>query len=208
MNAGATFERVYRALKAELGSGRFRPGEGLEPAALSHELNSSITPVRDALHRLVGERLVEAPRGDGFRTPLLTEVGLRHLYVWSQWLLVGATGASSLGSAPLPALGGDGTPHKVVADTEALFETILRGSGNPEQVDAGIRLGERIRPVRHVEARLLDSVPEELAGIAAALDGPQAQLRRSLTAYHRRRIRTAAEIVASLQDRGDDRQDA
>ena len=69
MSPGPTFERVYHALKEQLGSARFAAGEHLEPATLSHELNASITPVRDALHRLVGEGLVEAPRGDGFRVP-------------------------------------------------------------------------------------------------------------------------------------------
>ena len=87
MSPGATFERVYRTLKDQLGSGRFAAGEHLEPAALSQDLHASITPVRDALHRLVGEALVEAPRGDGFRMPLITEAGLRHLYRWNAALL-------------------------------------------------------------------------------------------------------------------------
>lgn len=56
-----TFGRVYAAIKQQLLEGAFRPGERIEPAILSDELGASVTPVRDALHRLAGERLVEAP---------------------------------------------------------------------------------------------------------------------------------------------------
>src|SRR5689334_1321709 len=87
MNAGVTFERVYFALKDLLGSARFAAGHHLEPAVLSQDLNVSITPVRDALHRLAGEGLVDTSRGEGFRTPAVTEVGLRHLYRWNAALL-------------------------------------------------------------------------------------------------------------------------
>src|ERR1700746_388476 len=88
MISPGTFERVYAAIKARLRSGVYRPGERLEPAALADELNASVTPIRDALHRLTGERLVEAPRHEGFRVPMLTETTLRHLYAWHQDLLL------------------------------------------------------------------------------------------------------------------------
>ena len=88
MTAPGTFDRVYAALKQRLRSGDYRPGDRLEPAALSEELNASVTPIRDALHRLTGERLVEAPRHEGFRVPMLTETMLRHLYAWHQDLLL------------------------------------------------------------------------------------------------------------------------
>lgn len=82
MSRPGTFDRVYAALKQRLREGAFHPGDKLEPAALSDELNASVTPVRDALHRLVGERMVEAPRHEGFRAPLPTESALRQLYAW------------------------------------------------------------------------------------------------------------------------------
>ena len=88
MIPGATFERVHASLRARLHAGRFVLGEQLEPQHLADELNASITPVRDALHRLVGERLVEVAPAGGFRIPILTEVGLRHLYDWNRRLLL------------------------------------------------------------------------------------------------------------------------
>lgn len=60
MTPPGTFERVYAAIRQRLREGFYRPGDRLEPAALSDGLNASVTPVRDALHRLTGERLDEA----------------------------------------------------------------------------------------------------------------------------------------------------
>src|SRR3954470_11486966 len=88
MTPPGTFERVYAAIRQRLREGVYRPGRRLEPAALSDELNASVTPVRDALHRLTGERLVEAPKHEGFRVPMLTEATLRHLYAWHLDLLL------------------------------------------------------------------------------------------------------------------------
>src|SRR5690349_3688178 len=88
MTSPGTFERVYAAIKQRLREGVYRPGERLEPALLAEELNASVTPVRDALHRLTGERLVETPRHEGFRVPMMTEPLLRFLYGWHLALLL------------------------------------------------------------------------------------------------------------------------
>lgn len=195
MSPGATFERVYQALKEQLGGVRYASGQHLEPATISQELNASITPVRDALHRLVGEGLVEAPRGDGFRTPLVTEVGLRHLYRWNGTLLEWA--ARSRGPAdPAEPVLGDALPTEL---TEALFLAIARWTGNPEHVAAVDRLNDRLRTIRRTEAELLPGIGDELDTLAGLMaDDASRALRRSLAAFHRRRERLAGEIVAVL----------
>ena len=99
MSPGPTFDRVYFALKEQLMTGRFAPGDHLEPSLIGDELHSSITPVRDALHRLVGERLVEAPRNDGFRVPMVTEFALRQMYAWQADLMRTRGGAAAWGAA-------------------------------------------------------------------------------------------------------------
>jgi DNA-binding GntR family transcriptional regulator len=198
VSPGAIFERVYLALKEQLGSGRYRTGEPLEPGSLSIELNASITPVRDALHRLVGERLVESPRGDGFRFPLMTEMGVRHLYRWNAILLNLA--ARSASAAPPPADGlrrGEG--EAIVTATERLFVEIAVRSGNPEHAAAVAHLNARLRPIRQLEHSFFPDQDSELRDLAASVaEGRSGTLRRTVGTYHRRRERLAAEIVARL----------
>lgn len=196
MSPGATFERVYRALKEQVGTARYAAGQSLEPAALSHDLNASITPVRDALHRLVGEGLVEAPRGDGFRVPAVTEVGLRHLYRWNGALLDLAVRSRHANRLPEPERSGAVNP---VEATEMLFLAIAAWTANPEHSAAVARLNDRLRPIRWTEAALMSGLDDELDAIADRVRGATPPLlRRSLSAYHRRRDRLVGELVATL----------
>lgn len=197
MSPGTTFERVYRALRDQLGSGRYMSGQHLEPAALSHDLNASITPVRDALHRLAGESLVETPRGEGFRTPLVTEIGLRHLYRWNAALLELTTRTRA--DHPAPTQGAAFDIASQIDATERLFLAIAGRSGNPEPPAAIARLNGRLRPIRHAELAFLPDIGAEIGEMATCLaQGAMPALRRSLAAYHRRRERRVGEIVASL----------
>jgi len=195
MSPGITFERVYLALKEQLGSGRYAAGEHLEPSALSGDLNASVTPVRDALHRLVGEGLVEAPRGDGFRTPIVTEVGLRHLYRWNAVLLDLGARASA---APVETNVDSGSTD-IVTVTDIVFRAIAGFSANPEHAGAVERMNERLRPMRRIEVGLVAEPGAEMARLEALLNNSDRRpLRYALGAYHRKRERLAAEIVERL----------
>lgn len=199
MSPPGTFERVYAAIKDRLRKGAFRPGERLEPAAFRDELNASVTPIRDALHRLTGERLVETPRHEGFRVPLLTETMLRHLYAWHLDLLLLAITKRRLDEMAGP------RSEEVDGDEEisqlgrqnAIFLDLAASTGNPEHVAALRALAERMEPYQHLEAELLDAVELETERIAAAVhSGDRKALRTSLIAYHRRRARIVPEILA------------
>jgi DNA-binding GntR family transcriptional regulator len=48
MNAGATAERVLKALRLRLMDRDIRPGDRLDPALLTSQLGASATPVREA----------------------------------------------------------------------------------------------------------------------------------------------------------------
>lgn len=201
MSPGATFERVYGALKERLTGGRLVPGDHLEPAALGYELNSSVTPVRDALHRLVGERLVEAARTDGFRVPRIGEKALRHLYAWNAQLLIlsgrlGAFHGRAL-AGPDPAAGI--VAPSLVDATEVLFLDLALGSQNAELQLAVASASDRLRPYRLVEGEYLDALPAELEGLeAAARSSDVPRLRRAIAAYHRRRERIVPDLLARL----------
>jgi hypothetical protein len=202
MSPGPTFDRIYVALKQELARGRFAPGDHLEPAGLGEELNASITPVRDALHRLVGERLVEAPRNDGFRVPAPTEAELRDLYGWNWELLDlglrARRGAAGTLSRP-PALEEpvEGDRSSAVAD---LFLRIAARSGNPEHEAAVATLNDRLSPIRTVEAQLFEDLDVEVSALRSAFGAQDwSALRRSIAAYHRRRQRSVPDLLRAAR---------
>ena len=199
MTSPGTFERVYAAIRQRLRQGLYRPGERLEPAILSDELNASVTPVRDALHRLTGERLVEAPRHQGFRAPALTESLLRHLYAWHLDLLLLAVMKQRLVRADTDSAAAAG--DSLLERQNALFVAIARSSANPEHVLALQALAERLEPVRRMERLVLDELETETEAIVGAIrSGERKALRAALVHYHRRRERAVPELLALLQD--------
>jgi DNA-binding GntR family transcriptional regulator len=191
-----TFERVYAAIREQLRRGFYRPGDRLEPALLSEQHNASVTPVRDALHRLTGERLVEAPRHEGFRVPVLTEGTLRHLYAWHRDLLFLAI------LNRRPALGLEVVTideQEVCERQSAVFIGLVRMTGNPEHVLTFETLAERLEPVQRLAALVLDAIEQETDDILAALKANDTRgLRRALVRYHRRRMQIASELIERL----------
>lgn len=202
MSRPGTFERVYAAVKQQLREGVFRPGDRLEPAVLSEELNASVTPVRDALHRLTGERLVESPRHEGFRVPMLTETMLRHLYAWHRDLLLLAilNRRAEIAQPDIwPDVSGESASYE---RRNHVFLALAQATNNPEHIIAMRTLTERLEPVQRLEDALLDAVEEEAAQIVAALHKrDRRELRRSLIHYHRRRERIVPELLERLYAR-------
>ncbi|WP_165357534.1 GntR family transcriptional regulator [Sphingosinicella sp. CPCC 101087] len=204
MNPGPTFERVYLAVKEQLVSGRFAPGQHLEPAALGDELLSSITPVRDALHRLVGERLAEAPGHNGFRAPLLTESALRHLYRWSADLALVALRSlrRSRPPADLPLIADPcgPAPDQLPRAASNLFAGLAQLAGSPELEVATINANERLFAARKAEPDVLDDVADELGALTRQLrrsDLPAA--RRGVARYCRRRCKAVPRILEAMR---------
>ena len=199
MTPPGTFERVYLAIKQRLGEGFYKPGTRLEPALLSDELNASVTPVREALHRLTGERLVEALTHDGFRMPIMTETLLRQLYGWHLDLLLLAlmNHQATLFGEPAQL---DQRPTEASHErVNQLFLLLAQNAGNPEHVQALRTLIERLGPVQRIEQAFLDGTEAETDEIVAALQTRDRRaLRRSLLQYHRRRDRIVPELLAGL----------
>jgi DNA-binding GntR family transcriptional regulator len=200
MTPPGTFERVYAAIRQRLRQGAYRPGARLEPAALSDELNASVTPVRDALHRLTGERLVEAPRHEGFRAPMMTETLLRHLYAWHLDLLLLAVMKQRTTASEDRTLVNDGRSQAPAYERlNGLFVALAGSAGNPEHVAALHALTDRLEPVQRFEAIFLDETEAETAEIVRSLEAhDRTALRRALVRYHRRRQRIVPQLVLSL----------
>jgi DNA-binding FadR family transcriptional regulator len=196
MNSGVTAERVYDAVKQRLLSGAIIPGERLEPARFAEELASSVTPVRDALHRLTGERLVEARASDGFHLPLVTEAHLRDLYAWSAALLHLAVQAWPRAASAVRA---DALAADASGAVAMLFAAVGARSPNPEHRAQIVACSDRLAATRMAEGRVLAAVEAELRSIAMAFDhDPPAALLKLVRAYHRRRTAAAPDIVRAL----------
>lgn len=175
----------------------FRPGERLDPAALAPSLAASVTPVRDALHILTGEGLVETWPGGGFHMPALDEPALCDMYDWSAELLMLAVRNSRHAAGATGVSGPDG--GSAAGRVSDLFMLIARRSPNSEHARAVESLNARMNAVRLAEPKVLAGTEEELSILAdAVLRDERDRLRRLIPAYHRRRHSAAAAIVRAL----------
>jgi len=195
-------ERVYDALRYRIVRGELLPGTRLDPSRLAADLNSSATPVRDALHRLLGERLVAAWPQEGFHVPICSEGTLRDLHGWSLDILLAAARPA------IPAMYRAQAEHELPQTDEhaervdALFEAIVSGSGNLQHREAIADVNARLHAYRRIEPHLMLDVGDEVDRLTAAWDrGEPAALRRELTAYHKRRVRLVPNIAAVMQAR-------
>jgi DNA-binding transcriptional MocR family regulator len=196
VNPGATSERVFEALKRDIVSGERPPGTKLEPATLADLHNSSVTPVRDALHRLAGERLVEMRASEGFFLPFVTEPGLRDLYEWNADLVRTLVSAWPDRQAPLKA---DDLPADPGQATPAFFDLFAGRGANREHVHQMSSANDRLTAPRLAEARIFEDLSAELSTLATAFDhAHRRELLRLVAAYHRRRLKATAAIVRAL----------
>ena len=198
MNSGPTSERIYLALKRWVLERRFRPGERLDPGRLADSLGSSVTPIRDALHMLTGEGLVETRTSEGYAIPHIDEPGLHDLYRWSAAILQLAARTAAAAPRLSPHV-----PEVIAAPPQdraaALFAAIAGRTDNAECIRTVGGLNDRTAALRQVEAGLLDAIGDELEMLEAsfaASDG--ASLVRLLGNYHRRRERAASAILRAL----------
>lgn len=72
-------DRAYGALKQELISGGFSPGQSLVIRKLAETFGISTTPIREALQRLVAERLLEMQNNRSIIVPLLSASAFEEL---------------------------------------------------------------------------------------------------------------------------------
>lgn len=198
MNSGVTAERVYDTLKRRLLHGEFRPGDRLDPALLSESLSSSVTPVRDVLHQLTGEGLVESRTGEGFHLPQVTEPDLRDRYQWNGQILALAL-RQRTGASPLPSAPAGNDPDAMAEEAASLFSWLARNSANAEHARAVASTNDRLHVARRVESRCLADVAGDLSGLRAAMAaGEDGRVGKLLSLYHRQRQRIAAEIVRAI----------
>lgn len=202
MNAGSTMERVYLDLKARIVAGAYPPGTRLDPFHLAKPLAASATPVREALHRLSGERIIDSWHQEGFRQPIFAEADLRDLYQWASALI--ALALRSPAHHPFPpeglmtGTGDEGYPGRIAR----LFRGVALVSDNREIRTAIANLVERTQVIRAAEASADPTADAALALMEGDFQAQRwAELRSKNKNFHRRRIAWSGRVVAELRPR-------
>jgi DNA-binding GntR family transcriptional regulator len=196
---------VYGQVKRALRSGRYVPGQRIDPARLAAEFNTSPTPVRFALYRLVGEALVVDHARDGLHVPLLNEVAMRDLYDWMERLLLMACDVGEAPAArkvePLKVASAD---DDLVKLTWQLFDTIAAATARGSLHHAVKQANDRLAPIRRARLGLIDHVYEELSALNKHWqDRDMPALKSALRDYHERRKQLVPCIVAMLSNASD-----
>ncbi|MEJ5976591.1 GntR family transcriptional regulator [Novosphingobium sp. PS1R-30] len=192
MSPGRTTQLAYHLLKEQIVSGEWQPGVRLDPAQIARKLGMSATPVRDALHQMLGERLIEAWPREGFKIPIPSEGALRELYG-----LNGDIAATVLRNLrPMPQT--RPPPTDLGPQPRALFDEIA-AAANAEYRALLHQTSDRLHRARLVERYLFADHDEEHAALVAAWsNGTMADLSKLMARYHRRRQHDVAGIVAAL----------
>lgn len=203
---------LYEEVRLALHTGRYAPGDRIDPAALANEFKTSPTPVRFALYRLVGEGVIADHAREGFHVPHFTELALRSHYDWMGRLLaiacdIGLTStAGPRDEAEVPAETGD-----VVVATRLLFEHIALTANHVNLIRAVQHASDTLGPIRRVEATLIGDADTELAVLRRLWRRRYFKaLKRALNDYHERRkllvphivdlsIRNAATLISDHQ---------
>jgi DNA-binding GntR family transcriptional regulator len=194
MSPAHVVEPTYEAIKRRLMAGGWAPGSRLESAKIADQLGVSVTPVRDCLYRLAGERMVDFTHGDGFHAHRPSETEYRDMLELHLILLLAALATTPRGRAAPDPRDGD-YPDR----TAGLFIEMAARSGNGELVASITALGDRLYLARHLDEQLVGETVAELDALAAALtSGAPQDARNLLLRYHERRAGEAASYARLL----------
>lgn len=192
MNAGATSERIYEHIRFLITRRNVRPDVRLDPKAIAKELKASPTPVREALNRLVGERLVESRDPGGFYLIALNEPGLRDLYSWSHALVDLSLRSGSLGGVNIDSFIGGDYANRVAG----LFSALAATSNNSQYRHEIGSVNARLHAIRQVESEVFEDIETEFDELKTAMTSATGQvIRKLLQTYHRRRERSVPVLI-------------
>lgn len=194
-----TAERLQHDLRQMLRNGELGLGIPLVVQSLADDFGVSITPVRDALNRLVGERLVEVHPGGGFAVPGITIERVICLYEWHAdiigSILRNAPDPDTLGPIPELIQAALADAPAIAALTDNLFKRVGLCSGNPERRLALERVGDRLHILRLHEGHLSQHGAELRTLWQVLRAGDKRSMRIAMGRYHRRRLRDAERIT-------------
>jgi DNA-binding GntR family transcriptional regulator len=196
-------DRAYRHLKHRLLIGEYSLGSRIDAQGIADDLVTSITPVRDAIQRLVGERLLDALPNGGFQATAITAPALLDLYDWNIRLAQMGAQCPPHPDEPLAALldvaALQNDPEAFVTATAALFSHLAKHSGNQAHRQTVAQLNERLHAARLAEALTLKGAFDEYSRLVRTLDSHRRKaIADRLTAYNQRRKQKIVEIVGAI----------
>lgn len=189
-------ERAYTSLKFDLVEGRLPAGR-INIGKLADRYGTSATPIREAMLRLVGESLLVMPAAGGFEIRALDEMAVRHLYALSQYVMLTAV------SCRAGHLVDHGVEEEHISEAppsiERLFDSLAEGTRNAFLMFFVQNLNDQMRRIRRAEERKLNGLQRELIALLGQIEhGNRQSTRRSVIAYHRRRLRNLPEIMSAI----------
>lgn len=198
-------DHVYRLLKSDIMAGHHAPSSSLNVHQIAVAIGVSISPVRDAMERLVGERLIAARRGGGFQVPAVTQAGLRDLYLWHSELARRAVRAGAKIEFPDDLVKRSARQDDfwdITSATAAFFGAIAATVDNEEHRLALEAAGARLHAPRLREGRFIKDRGVELQRLVTqSITGGESQLRKAIGVYHRRRLRYVGAFCEALYHR-------
>jgi DNA-binding FadR family transcriptional regulator len=172
--------------------GAWPQGERLEALRLADDLGVSMTPVRDCLNRLVGERLVDMKPGEGYRVARISEQALRDMLDVNATLLDLALTTAPITQEPIKTE----AQGSIYADrVSALFDAIASRSANAILVEMVRSLSERYHVARMVEPQVFGEAAQELDEIEHLFREQHPGVRDKVRAYHQRRLDHAPRLI-------------
>jgi DNA-binding GntR family transcriptional regulator len=205
-------ERVHEHLKREIMANRYAPGSELLEVPLSRELGVSRGPIREALHRLEAEGLVEITPRRGAVVISLTKRDFLEAYQVREALeALGVRLAVPLLTdddlAHIDELMEQLSEHTASGDMEAFFEVnaafhaaFVEASGNRKLIELHRRLQAQMGRYRGPSARLRGSVEQSIAEHQAIVDAARARDAERAVAMLMRHIEVPQRTIENLTD--------
>ncbi len=193
------YQRALNELRERLRTGALAPGARITAKDFAEELGLSPTPVREAMARLSGERLLEERRGDGFFARTLTAADIEDLYRLSQAILLQALEEARRVRTDVA----DTLYAQVATDpvraVERLFLAWVADAHSPVFLENYRLLISQLGPVRRLEHHVLGDLADEARNLVALAGSDEPDARRAaIESFHARRFGLAHVLAERL----------